>query len=84
MVFLNSFLKLVFIAAGLWGFINLILAGYQFMTAGGDAKKVGEAWARIWQSLVGLLIIVSSFLIAAIMGILLFKDPSAILQPKLQ
>ncbi len=84
MVFLNSLLKLVFIAGGLWGFINLILAGYQFMTAGGDAKKVGEAWARIWQSLLGLLIIVSSFLIAAIMGILLFKDPSAILQPKLQ
>lgn len=84
MVFLNSLLKLVFIAAGLWGFLNLILAGYQFMTAGGDPKKVGEAWARIWQSLLGLLIIVSSFLIAAIMGILLFKDPAAILQPKLQ
>jgi hypothetical protein len=84
LVFLNSLLKLLFIAAGLWGFLNLIFAGYQFMTAGGDPKAVGKAWERIWQSLLGLLIIVASFLIAAIMGILLFKDPTAILQPKLQ
>lgn len=83
LVFLNSLLKLVFIVAGLWGFLNIVLAGYQFISAGGDAKKVGEAWTKIWQSLLGLLIVVISFLIAAIMGILLFKDPTAILQPKL-
>ncbi|MBI4991035.1 hypothetical protein HZB96_02980 [Candidatus Gottesmanbacteria bacterium] len=84
MVFLNSILRLVFIAAGLWGFLNLIIAGYQFMSAGGDAKAVGKAWERIWQSLLGLLVIVASFLIAAIIGILFFKDATAILQPKLQ
>lgn len=83
MVFLNSILKLVFIVAGLFAFINIILAGYQFMTAGGDAKAVGKAWEKIWQSFLGLLIVVSSFLLAAIIGILLFKDPTAILQPKL-
>lgn len=81
--FLNNFLKLIFIAAGLWAFINLIMAGFGYMTAGGDPKQLTKAWDRIWQSLLGLLIIVSSFLIAAIMGILLFKDPLAILRPKL-
>lgn len=80
----NSFLKLVFIIAGLYGFFNLIIAGFQFMTAGGDAKVVGKAWEKIWQSLIGLVIIVSSFLISAIIGWLLFKDPTAILQPRLQ
>ena len=84
MVFFNSLLKLVFIAAGLFAFINLILAGYQFMTAGGDPKVIGKAWEKIWQTLLGLVIIVTSFLIAAIVGLLLFKDPTAILQPKLQ
>lgn len=82
-VFLNSVLKLVFLAGGLWGFLNIIVAGFGFLTAGGDAKAVGKAWERIWQSLLGLFIIVSSFLIAAVIGILLFKDPTAILQPKL-
>ena len=79
----NSLLKLVFIVAGLWAFLNLIVAGFGFMNAGGDAKMVTKAWNRIWQSLLGLLIIVVSFVIAAIIGMLLFKDPTAILQPKL-
>lgn len=84
MVFLNSLLRIVFVVAGLWGFLNLIIAGFGFLTAGGDPKSVTKAWDRIWQSLIGLIIIVSSFLIAAIIGILFFKDPTAILQPKLQ
>lgn len=83
-VFINGILRLVFIVAGLWGFFNLILGGFGFINAGGDPKNIEKAWAKIWQSLLGLLIIVSSFVIAAIIGILLYKDPSAILNPKLQ
>lgn len=84
LVFFNSILKLVFIVAGLWAFINLILAGYSFMTAGGDAKAVTKAWEKIWQSILGLLIIICSFLIAAIMGIVLFGKADAILNPTLK
>lgn len=84
MVLLNSILKLVFIVAGLYSFVNLIIAGFDYMSAGGDAKKVTKALDRIWQTLLGLVIIVASFLLAAIFGILFFKDPTAILQPKLQ
>ncbi|MBM3283701.1 hypothetical protein FJY90_05675 [Candidatus Gottesmanbacteria bacterium] len=83
MVFLNSLLRLVFIIAGLFGFLNLIIAGFQFMSAGGDPKNIGKAWEKIWQSFLGLLLIVGSFLLAAIIGILLFKDPFAILRPSL-
>lgn len=83
MVLLNSILKIAFIFAGLWAFINFIVAGYGFLSAGGDAKAVGKAWDRIWQSFVGLLVIVASFLLAAIAGMLLFGDATAILNPKL-
>lgn len=79
----NSLLKIVFIVAGLWGFVNIIMGGFGFMTAGGDPKNFTKAWERIWQSLLGLLVIVVSFLVAAIVGILFFKDPTAILQPTL-
>ena len=81
--FFNSILRLVFIVGGLWAFLNFILAGYGFLGAGGDAKAVGKAWDRIWQSFVGLLVIVGSFLLAAIVGVLLFHDATAILQPSL-
>lgn len=80
---LNVGLKLLVVVAGLWALLNLIVAGYQFMTAGGDPKNIASAWARIWQSLTGLIIVVSSFLIAAILGQLLFGDPAAILNPKI-
>lgn len=82
-LFLNNILRLVFVVAGLFAFLNLIIAGFQFLSAGGDPKTIEKAWNRIWQSLVGLLIIVCSFLLAAIFGYLLFGDPGAILQIKI-
>lgn len=79
--FLNNILRIFFIIAGLFAFVNLVIAGFEFMQAGGDAKQIEKAWAKIWQSFVGLLILVSSFAIAALIGIVLFKDPGAILNP---
>lgn len=84
MTLMNSILKIVFVIGGLWAFINFVIAGYGFISAGGDSKAVGKAWDRIWQSFMGLLFIVSSFLLAAIAGVLLFHDATAILQPKLK
>ncbi|OGG17927.1 hypothetical protein A3D78_07275 [Candidatus Gottesmanbacteria bacterium RIFCSPHIGHO2_02_FULL_39_14] len=82
-VLLNSVLRVIFIIAGVWAFINIIIAGFSFISAGGDPKKVAQAWQKIWQSFLGLVIIVTSFILAAIIGILLFKDPGAILNPTL-
>jgi len=79
--FANNLLKLLIVLAGLYAFLNLILAGYQFMSAGGDPKSIEKAWGKIWQSLLGLLIIAGSFLLAAIFGWLLFGNPAAILKP---
>jgi hypothetical protein len=82
-LFLTNILRLVFVAAGIFAFINLIIAGYQYMSAGGDAKALGNAWARIWQSLLGLIIVVGSFALAALLGYLLFGDAGFILSPKI-
>jgi hypothetical protein len=51
--------------------------------AGGDSKKMTQAWDRIWQSLVGLVIIVASFVIAALVGLLFFGDAGFILSPRI-
>jgi len=81
--FLNALIQLLIVLAGLYTLFNLIMAGYGFMSAGGDPKGIEKAWAKIWQSLLGLLIIAASFLLAAIFGWLLFKDPGAILNPRI-
>ena len=81
--FLNNVLKLLIVIGGLFAFLNIILAGYSFLSAGDDPKKMGAAWQKIWQSLLGLLFIAGSFVLAAIFGWLLFGDASAILKPKI-
>jgi hypothetical protein len=80
---LTNVLRLVFVAAGIFALINIIGAGFEFMNAGGDAKKIEGAWGKIWLSMVGLLIIVGSFALAAVMGYLLFGDAGFILSPKI-
>ena len=82
MGFANNILKLLIIGGGVFAFVNVILAGYGFLGAGGDAKKVEQAWAKIWQSLIGLIFIGGSLVLAAIFGWLIFKDVTAILNPK--
>ena len=81
--FFNNIIRLLIVVGGLWAFLNLVLAGYSFLGAGEDPKKMEAAWAKIYQSMMGLLFILGSFVLAAIFGYLLFGDPKAILNPKI-
>lgn len=78
---LTNILRLVFVVAGMYAFFNIIIAGYQYMSAAGDSKALSAAWARIWQTLIGLVIVVGSFALAALFGYLIFKDPGFMLRP---
>ncbi len=82
-LFFTNILRLVFVAAGVFAFVNLIIAGFQYMSAGGDAKAVTAAWNKIWQSLLGLVLVVGSFALAALFGYILFGDAGFILSPKI-
>jgi len=81
--FLTNILRLAFVAAGIFAFVNLVIAGFQYMGAGGDAKQLEAAWGRIWQSLLGLILIVGSFAIAALIGFVFFGNAGFILSPKI-
>jgi len=80
---LNMVFKSMIVIAGVYALFNLIFAGYAFMSAGDDAKKVAGAWAKIWQSLLGLTIAAGAFVLAAIFGQLIFGDWEFILNPKI-
>lgn len=82
-IFFTNMLRLIFLIAGLFVLIKIVLAGFAYITAGGEPKKLELAWANIWQSLVGLLIMVASFALAAVAGQILFGDYKFILSPKL-
>lgn len=80
---LNNILKLFFVIGGLLAFFNLVVAAFQFLNSGGDPKAIEQAWSKIWQSLVGLIILVISFIIAGLIGWIFFGDVTAILSPQI-
>ena len=82
-VLFNNVLHLLIVAGGIYALLNFIIAGYSFMSANNDPKKIDLAWAKIWQSMVGLLIIAASFVLAALIGKFLFGSARAILEPKI-
>ena len=78
--FISNIVKLLIVGAGIYALFNLVTAGYAFISAGGDPKKIAEAWAKIWQTLLGLLVAASSIVLAAIFGRLIFGNANALLQ----
>jgi len=81
--FASNFIKLIMILAGIWSFFNIILAGFAYITNQGNPEAIAKANSQIYLSLMGLLIVVASFVLAAIAGWILFGDASAILSPKI-
>lgn len=79
--FLNMILQAMIVVAGVWTLFNLVMAGFAFLSAGDDPKKIAGAWAKIWQSLLGLAFAAGAFVLAAIFGQLLFNNPTFILNP---
>ena len=81
--FISVLVNTLIIIAGVYAFFNFIFAGYSFLSAGGNPEKVANAWSKIWLSMVGLLIAAGSFVIAGLLGLILFKDFNALLQLKI-
>ena len=82
-IFLNMLIRIFFIAAGLFAVWQFITAGWGFISASGDPKKLTEAQNKITLTMVGLLIMASSVVLAAIAGVLIFGKWDALLNPTL-
>lgn len=65
---LSSIFKLAGVIAGIFFIFQLITAGYSYLSSNGDPKKTEAAWAKITQSLIGLIIVASAFVIASVVG----------------
>lgn len=79
--FLTNIIRLIFAIAGIYALFNFITAGFEYINAGGDSKKLSKAWSRIWQSLLGLAIMIGSFGLASLIGYMIFGSGYNILSP---
>ncbi len=83
-LFISNAIKLVAIIAGLFSLFNIIFAGFTYITNSGDTNAVETAWKSIYMSLIGLILIVGSFTITAVISWLIFGDAMFILNPTIQ
>lgn len=77
----NNILRVAIYASLIFATINFIIAGIQYIGSSGNPDITKQASSKIWMSLLGLVIATSSLVIAGIIGLVFFGDPSAIINP---
>ena len=81
--FANNLIKLIIVVAGIYAFINLLTAGFDHIASEGDPKRAEAAKAKILNSLIGIVIMVASFALTAVISKIFFGSYDAILNPKI-
>lgn len=79
--FISTLLTVAAVFAGLWVMVNIFLAGYTSLTSNGDAAAMTKVRTSITNSVIGLLLIVLSYALAAIAGTIFFGDPTLFIKP---
>lgn len=83
LLFFSRLLQLFTAIAGLAVFANFLYAAYIFISKAGDSKAFSEVQERLTFSIIGIVIIVAIYIIAAIIGLIFFGDAGFILQPNI-
>lgn len=82
-IFFSNLIKFIAIVAGLWTMLNFILAGFTYVTSSGDSGAIEKIGTKLTLSVVGLALIVASYTIAAVIGLIFFADASFIINPQI-
>jgi hypothetical protein len=80
---LSNLFQLIALVAGIWGLVNLIMAGLKFISSNGDPQIIEAAQKQMYMSLIGLIIVIMSYTAAALIGQLLFGRSDFIFSPQI-
>ena len=81
LIFLTRIIQLLFVVAGIWVVYNVVSAGFIYLGSEGDPKAHEKVRNQITMSVIGLLVIVSAYGFASLIGLIFFNNPSFILNP---
>ncbi len=80
---ISNIFQLIALIAGLYALLNMLLAGMRYIASNGDKNAVDTAKKQMYNSLIGMLIIVLSYTVAAIIGQLLFGSAGFLFNPQI-
>ncbi|MDO8487139.1 MAG: hypothetical protein Q7S45_02525 [Candidatus Curtissbacteria bacterium] len=78
---LENIIKLLAPAAGIAFFIMLLVGGYKFITSGGDPKAVGSARSTLTYAVIGIILVVASWLILQLIATFTGADVTTVTIP---
>lgn len=79
--FISNIIALITLVGGLWALFNILFFGFEIVSSGGDSKKLAEAGTKFSNTFLGIAIMVSAPLLAALIGFFFFGDSSKLLSP---
>ena len=71
---LSNVIGILTFVAALWFLIQIVIAGYNFITSQGDSQKIQQAQQQIINSIIGLALVVFSIGFLSLIGHLLQID----------
>lgn len=80
-LFMSRMIRLATIIAGIWVLFNITLAAYIFLTKAGSSDAYSKASSAIYMSVVGLVIIIASYTLTGLVGLIVYGDATYILNP---
>lgn len=83
LLFFSNLFQLLTVIAGLWVLLNIVLAGFEYISSQGDSGAHAKVREKVTNSVLGIVLIVSAYTIVAIIGLLFFGEANYFLQPTL-
>ncbi len=81
--FISRTLNFANIVAGILVMINFVIAGFTYITSAGNVANMTKINEKLMWSVLGILMIVGSYTLAAIFGLVFYGDPTFIITPVL-
>ena len=68
LAYISSIIGIMTIFASIWFLFQILYSGYEWISAGGDTKKIADARSRITHAFMGLVIVVGAWSLLALAG----------------
>lgn len=81
--FINNVIQLLTAVGGLFILINLIIAGFTYITQAGNSQAASSIKDRLTYAVIGVVIMVASYTLIAVISWLIFGNPTFIINPDL-
>jgi len=79
--FMSTMITYITVLAGIWTFVNLMIAVYTYITSSGNSQTHIKVRDRLTMSILGMILIVTVYAVAGILGTVFFGNSLYLLNP---